>query len=93
MTVDEKSRLLWAKFYVAAMRGFYQHLIIYVVVNVLLILINLLFVRDQIWFVFPLLTWGFGLFLHWMRVFGGVWFLSKDWERRKIDEMLRKGEV
>ncbi len=47
---------------------FYNHLFIYVGVNVFLILINLISDPFDWWFPFPLIGWGFLLFMHWMKV-------------------------
>jgi len=47
---------------------FYNHLYIYVGINAFLILINLLSNPFNLWFHFPLLGWGIGLFLHWMKM-------------------------
>lgn len=41
--------------------GFIVNLTAYVVVNSLLATINLLFVPQFIWFIFPLIGWGIGL--------------------------------
>ncbi len=44
--------------------GFYVHAGIYVLVNILLIVINLVFVSQFLWFFFPLIGWGIGLTMH-----------------------------
>ncbi|MBN1344662.1 MAG: 2TM domain-containing protein [Phycisphaerae bacterium] len=44
--------------------GLYIHGVVYVVVNVLLFLINLLTSRETLWFIWPLMGWGIGLLLH-----------------------------
>jgi len=58
-----------AKRRVEAKIGFYIHLTVYVGVNILLIIINLSTSREYIWFKWPLLGWGVGLFFHGMSVF------------------------
>jgi hypothetical protein len=47
---------------------FYIHLYLYLGVNVFLMLLNLLTSPFSWWFQFPLLGWGFLLFLHWMGI-------------------------
>jgi class 3 adenylate cyclase len=47
---------------------FYNHLFIYVGVNIFLVLMNLLSNPFDWWFPFPLIVWGFGLFMHWMKI-------------------------
>lgn len=49
--------------------GFYIHLAVYVGVNILLVIINLATSPQYIWFKWPLLGWGIGLFFHGMSVF------------------------
>jgi hypothetical protein len=47
-------------------RGFYIHAAVYVLVNVLLIIINLMVVPTFLWFFFPLIGWGIGLTMHFI---------------------------
>jgi hypothetical protein len=49
--------------------GFYIHLSVYVVVNILLIGINLAASPAYLWFKWPLMGWGIGVFFHGMSVF------------------------
>ena len=46
--------------------GFFAHAAIYTVINALLIVLNLVYVPQQIWFFYPLLFWGFGLLMHYL---------------------------
>ena len=46
--------------------SFYVHATIYVLVNLLLIIINLMFVPDFLWFFLPLVGWGIGLTMHYL---------------------------
>jgi hypothetical protein len=50
-------------------RGFYVHFTVFVLVNTLLILINLLFSPGVLWFIFPLFGWGIGLAFHFLGAF------------------------
>ena len=47
---------------------FYNHVYVYVGINAFLIVINLLTNPFSWWFPFPLIGWGFGLFMHWMKL-------------------------
>ena len=67
LTEDELLRRARAR--AAAETGFYVHLTTYLGVITLLALINLMTARYP-WFLWPALGWGFGLFSHWMAVFG-----------------------
>ena len=42
----------------ARVRGFFLHLFVYVAVNALLIIVNLLYMPNYYWFLFPLIGWG-----------------------------------
>jgi len=77
-----------AKKRVKEMRGFYTHLVVYVLVNLLLFLINITTSPGVLWFYWPLFGWGIGLAMHAVRVFGfGRWF-GPDWEEKKIQEIM-----
>ncbi|MCS7145964.1 MAG: 2TM domain-containing protein [Nitrososphaerota archaeon] len=48
-----------------SMRGFYTHLVAYIIVNALLAFINLWTSPGLIWFYWPLAGWGVGLAFHY----------------------------
>ena len=58
-----------AKRRVEAKVGFYIHLSVYIAVNLLLIIINLTTSPEYLWFKWPLMGWGIGLFFHAIGVF------------------------
>jgi len=58
-----------AKMKVEARIGFYVHLAVYVGVSTLLVIINLIASSQHLWFQWPLLGWGIGLFFHGLGVF------------------------
>src|ERR671911_1617542 len=74
---------------VQAIKGFYIHASAFVVVNIALLAINLL-VGGVWWFYWPLIGWGIGLGLHAFTVFGfgGGGPFGRDWEERKMQEMM-----
>ena len=49
--------------------GFYLHFAIYVTINIVLIAINFATTPQHLWFWWPLLGWGIGLFFHGLAVF------------------------
>ena len=55
-----------------ARRGFLAHLIAYILVNVMLIAINLIYTIEVLWFFYPLIGWGIGVAMHYL--FGVRWF-------------------
>ena len=77
---------------VAALRGFYIHLLAYVVVNAFLFLINMLTDRDSLWFYWPLLGWGIGVLIHALYVFVLGGRMGQDWEERRTQEFMAEEE-
>jgi hypothetical protein len=77
-----------AKKRVEALRGFYVHLGVYLVVNLLLFFINMVASPDRLWFFWPLLGWGLAIVLHALRVFGAGSIFGTDWEEKKIKEIM-----
>ena len=49
--------------------GFYHHLYSYIVVNVILAIINILFSPDHWWFMWVSFFWGIGLVSHFIKTF------------------------
>lgn len=49
--------------------GFFVHAAVYAAVMVLLVVINLVTSPGMIWFIWPLIGWGFAVALHGLRVF------------------------
>ena len=86
--VDEKYEK--AKKRVEEIKGFYSHLIVYVCVNVALLIINLVTNPGVLWFYWPLLGWGIGVFFHGMGVFVFSRFPGKQWEKKKIEEVMKQ---
>ena len=55
---------------VEAKRGFYRHLAVYVIVNIMLVLIWAFAAGGGFpWFVFPLGGWGIGIIFHFLNAF------------------------
>lgn len=80
---------------VKRIKGFYTHLIVYVLVNSYLI-VNQCFDDNSFQALFQLHTystaffWGIGLVAHGLSVFGREIFFGSDWEERKIRELMNK---
>jgi hypothetical protein len=86
---QEQQRYERARKRVEALKSFYIHATIYVLVNTGLFVINLL-TGGPWWFFFPLIGWGIGLGIHALKmfVFGGR--RRQDWEERKTREFMDK---
>jgi hypothetical protein len=61
---DQANEVAKAVRRVNARLALYIHLAIYVAVNLLLLLINLLTSPGYLWFLWPLLGWGLGIAIH-----------------------------
>ena len=79
-----------AKKKVEALRRFYVHLSVYVLVNSFLFLLDTITSPDSLWFYWPLLGWGIAIALHALRVFGFGRPLGADWEERKIAQFMEE---
>ena len=88
---QEQERYERARARVGALKGFYIHTTVFVLVNLALFVINVM-VGGGWWFYWPLLGWGIGLGVHALGVFGfgGGGPLGRDWEERKIREFMDK---
>ena len=49
--------------------GFYRHLYSFIVVNVILLIINVLFSKGDWWFYWVTIFWGIGLVSHFIKTF------------------------
>jgi len=87
---EEFERYQRAQKQVEEIRGFYGHLLSFVLVHAVLIFINLKYSPHYLWFLWSFLSWGIGLFFHGMKVFNYMPFLGKDWEQRKIKEFMEQ---
>ncbi|WGH75821.1 2TM domain-containing protein [Tenacibaculum tangerinum] len=98
-----EQKYLLAKKRVDKIKGFYHHLLVYVVVNVFIsaIIITGLMRDDKDTFTEAIsnfgvystwLFWGIGIVFHWLGVFGTKSLFSKDWEERKIQEYINEFE-
>jgi 2TM domain len=72
---------------VAALKGFYIHLAIYLAVNAGLVLVDALS-GPQWWVQWVILGWGIGVAAHALAVFGHASKYVADWEDRKIKQLM-----
>ena len=85
----ENSKYVRAVERVEKLKEFYQNLASYCIVIPFLIFINLRFSSGFHWFWFPIFGWGIGLTFHFLEVNNYNIFLGKNWEDRKIKEMMK----
>ena len=86
----ENSNYVKAVERVEKLKEFYQNLASYCLVIPFLIFINLRFSPGFHWFWFPIFGWGMGLTFHFLEVNNYNIFLGKNWEDKKIKEMMDK---
>jgi hypothetical protein len=85
MTDDEIRKIAVRR--VRAKQGFFTHLIVYVIVNLLLVSIWAIFTRGILfWPAFTMAGWGIGLLMHGLKVFVS----QGDWERNEIEKEVRR---
>jgi uncharacterized integral membrane protein len=80
---------------VKKIKGFYTHLMVYVVINVMIVIANIQNLSEaESYFQFKnfmtAFFWGIGLLAHGLSVFLPTMFLGQDWENRKIRELMEK---
>ena len=80
-----------AKAHVAELKDFYTHFITYIIFIPVFIIINY-YTTSFPWAIFPIAGWGIGVLSHAFQTFGWNPLFNKDWEKRKIEELLRDDE-
>lgn len=79
---------------VKRLKGFYIHAVVYVLFNLFIVIQNVksgasLSNMDNYW---TAIFWGVGLLGHGMSVFLPNMIMGKDWEERKIRELMDKNK-
>ena len=78
-----------AKKRVEEKKGFFNHLAVYLIVNIVLVLIWAFPAGGGYpWFVWPLGGWGIGLIFHFLGVF--VFNKQTGWEKREIEKEVER---
>ena len=82
-----------AKKRVKEIKGFYTHALVYLVINTMLLLTKVQHVSEGENFLefsnfSTAIFWGIGLLAHGLSVFLPNMLLGKDWEKRKIKELM-----
>ncbi len=80
---------------VKRIKSFYTHFVVYIVINSAVIILNYQALEPtETFFSFRVfstpLFWGIGLLSHGLSVFMPTILLGKDWEERKISELMEK---
>jgi hypothetical protein len=80
---------------VKRIKGFYSHLMVYIVINTMLLIVKYknMDMGENFWLWQTFNTvffWGIGLAAHGFSVFLPSFMMGKDWEERKIKELMDK---
>ena len=76
--------------YVRDIKGFYNHLAVYIFGITAMAVTWLITGADYPWFIWPMLGWGLGVASHGLAVFEIFSLFGPDWERRQIEKRLRR---
>lgn len=76
--------------FVRDIKGFYSHLVIYLISIAAMAATNYYMGTEQLWFIWPMLGWGTGVIMHGLAVFEVISLFGVDWEKQQIDRWLRK---
>lgn len=96
MDATEKNyRFKLAQERVKKIKDFYVHLLVYLFINIVIFVVitrdkGLLEGMQDLENYFTAFFWGIGLFFHWWNVFGPDIFFGKQWEEKKIKELMEK---
>lgn len=87
-----ENKYLEAQKRVKKLKGFYIHSTVYLLVNLFIIAANIqegesIFNMDNYW---TAIFWGIGLLAHGVSVFMPNFILGKEWEERKVKELMDK---
>ena len=99
----EGLKYLRAKKRVEKIKGFYVHLSVYIVVNIFIsgiIIYGLTNDEDRVFgevithfgVYSTWIFWGIGMFFHWLGVFGFNSFFGKNWEEKKLKQLMKEDE-
>ncbi|WP_041801196.1 2TM domain-containing protein [Flagellimonas ruestringensis] len=91
MKKPDEHRYNRAKERVENIKSFYYSLIAYCIVIPFLVYINFR-TTDIPWAIFPAIGWGLGLVSQWTTAYGHNLLFGKEWEERKIQELMNDKE-
>jgi hypothetical protein len=80
---------------VKRIKGFYSHLLVYVLINTAIVIVNYQSLdANESFFTLKVfstpLFWGIGLLAHGLSVFMPTILLGNEWEEKKIKELMEK---
>jgi transcriptional regulator with XRE-family HTH domain len=76
--------------HVRKLKGFYSHLIRYIVIVSALAIFNFIKSPAYFWVVWVALGWGLGVLFHGLRVFQFSPFDNAEWEKKQVEKYLNR---
>lgn len=83
---EQDEQLALAK--VRKLKGFYIHLVQYLLVITVLSIVNLATHPSKLWFMWPAFGWGIGILAHAAATFEVLPFFGAEWERKQVEKRL-----
>lgn len=95
MTTEEQVQYEKAIMRVRKIKGFYKHLLAFILVNLVIVVLNYNDLKPgESYFQYKnfitFFFWGIGLLAHGLSVFIPQFILGNQWENRKIEELMKK---
>lgn len=88
-TAPDAAKLAAARRHLEAVKGFYIHAAVYVLVIAGLVAVNAA-TSSRWWAHWPALGWGVLLAGHWVAVYRPFKLFSSKWEQKRIDDYMRR---
>ncbi|WP_394208776.1 2TM domain-containing protein [Enterovibrio calviensis] len=82
---EEETRVLNQ---VREIKGFYSHLVTYVLVITGLFILNFMTSPDYIWAWWPAMGWGIGIVSHGLSAFEVLNLFGPEWEKKQVEKRL-----
>lgn len=76
--------------HVRKLKGFYSHLIRYIVIVGCLAILNFIKSPAYFWVIWVALGWGLGVLFHGLRVFQFSPFDTAEWEKKQVEKYLNR---
>jgi hypothetical protein len=86
---EQEKREKMAREHVQELKAFYGVLALYVIVNAVLFVVDML-TPGGTWFFWPVLGWGLGMGAWAVSLFGVWGRFGRDWEERKVREFIER---
>ena len=78
--------------YVRDIKGFYSHLIVYLISIAAMFVASFFSGTSYPWYIWPALGWGLGVAAHGLSVFEVFSLFGADWERRQVEKRIRRNQ-